>query len=296
MGKYNCSDPSRQPKLLDLVRNEIRVKHYSLRTEQSYIYWIKQYIFFNKKRHPDEMGEQEVSAYLTHLAVKRRVSASTQNQALCALVFMYRHVLKKKLGDLNNVSRAKRPKKLPVVLTKDEVKLILDKLDGNRALMAKLLYGSGLRLMECLRLRIKDIDVNYRQIIVRNGKGGKDRVTLLPDELMPLVKQQFERAWTYHRKDLEQGYGEVYMPFALSRKYPNAGKEFGWQYLFPSYKRSIDPLSNKERRHHVSEQVLQRAVKQAVRLTGINKPATCHSFRHSFATHQIGRASCRESV
>ena len=287
MEKYSYSNPPKQPEFLDQVRNAIRVKHYSLRTEQSYIYWVRKFIFFNKKCHPKDMGEQEVSAYLTYLAVNRKVSASTQNQALCALVFMYKHVLKNKLGDLNNVARAKRPRKLPVVLTKEEVRLILNRLEGNKALMAKLLYGSGLRLMECLRLRIKDIDLNYLQIIVRNGKGGKDRITLLPDELIPQVKHQIERAWTYHRQDLEQGYGEVYLPFALSRKYPNAGKEFGWQYLFPSYKRSIDPLSNKERRHHVSEQVLQKAVKQAVRSTGIHKPATCHSFRHSFATHLL---------
>lgn len=287
MGDNGRSNSDSQPRLLDQVRNSIRVKHYSIRTEQTYIYWIKRFILFNNKRHPDQMGKKEVSAYLTYLAIKRKVSASTQNQALCALVYLYKHVFKNELGDLQDISKAKRPRKLPVVLSKDEVKVILNRLDGKNALMAKLLYGAGLRLMECLRLRIKDIDFYYRQITVRNGKGGKDRITILPEELIPHIKQQIEQARTYHREDLDQGFGEVYLPFALFRKYPNAGKEFGWQYLFPSSKRSIDPLSNKERRHHISEQVLQRAVKQAVRETSINKPASCHSFRHSFATHLL---------
>ena len=287
MGKDISTVNNKKSKLLDQVRKSIRVKHYSIRTEQSYIYWIKRFILFNNKRHPDKMGRKEVNAYLSHLANYRKVSASTQNQALCALVYLYKYVIEKELGDLQDITRAKRPRKLPVVLSRQEVKLILNRLDGNKELMAKLLYGTGLRLMECLRLRIKDIDFYYRQITVRNGKGGKDRITMLPEELILQIKQQIERARSYHQYDLEQGFGEVYLPFALIRKYPNAGKEFAWQYLFPSSKRSIDPYSEKERRHHLSEQVLQRAVKQAVREAGINKPASCHSFRHSFATHLL---------
>ena len=275
------------PKLLEQVRTVIRTRHYSLSTEQTYIHWIKQYIIFNSKRHPADMGAAEVSAFLSYLAVSRQVAASTQNQALAAVLFLYRHVLKQELPWLEDVERAKRPTRVPLVFTREEVIAVLSHLDHTSWLMASLLYGSGLRLKECLTLRVKDLDFQYRQIVVREAKGAKDRQTMLPLSLIEPLKQQLVRVKALHKRDLRDGFGEVYLPYALARKFPHASRDWVWQYVFPSGKLSKDPRSDQLRRHHVSESVLQRAVKDAVRATGINKPGTCHTFRHSFATHLL---------
>ena len=276
-----------KPKLLDQVRTAIRRKHYSIRTEEAYVDWIKRYIFFHNKRHPQEMGEREIEQFLNHLAVEKNVAASTQNQALSALVFLYRVVLVKEIGWLDNLERAKQPQRLPVVLTETEVRDVLAHLEGRHWLMASLLYGAGLRLMECVRLRVKDIDFEYRQITVRDGKGNKDRVTMLPQASADLLRHQLDKTRVLHRQDLATGHGEVFLPYALERKYKNAGREWGWQYVFPALKLSLDPRSGKSRRHHVDEKSLQRAVKQAVQAARMTKRATCHTFRHSFATHLL---------
>ncbi len=279
--------PDEPPRLLDRVRDRIRVKHYSLRTEQAYIQWIRRFILYHGKRHPKDMGGPEVEAFLSQLATERNVSASTQSQALSSLLFLYREVLGIELPWLENLTRAKKPQHLPVVLTASEVKSVLARLDGRNALMANLLYGAGLRLMECLRLRVKDLDFEMRQITVRDGKGFKDRVTMLPESLIEPLQRYLEKVRVIHGEDLRAGFGEVFLPYALERKYPNAGREWGWQYVFPSSQRSIDPYSGKERRHHLDEKVLQRAIKMAVRDAGIAKPASCHTLRHSFATHLL---------
>jgi len=276
-----------KPKLLDQVRNAIRVKHYSLRTEEAYVHWAKAYIFFHHKRHPEQMGEREISQFLTHLAVDKNVAASTQNQALSALLFLYREVLQRPLDKRIQAKRAKRPARLPVVFSKEEVRAILAQLEGTPWLMASLLYGSGLRLMECLRLRVKDVDFGYQQLVVRDGKGHKDRVTPLAHTLKEPLQRHLIRVKTLHEQDLKEGFGQVYLPFALARKYPSAQRAWGWQYVFPSSKRSTDPRSGKLRRHHLSESVLQRAVKGALRKTGIAKQGSCHTLRHSFATHLL---------
>lgn len=276
-----------KPRLLDQVREKIRLKHYSIRTEQAYVDWIKRYILFHDKRHPQEMGKREVEQFLSHLAVERNVAASTQNQALSAILFLYKEVLEQDIGWLDNVERAKRPARLPVVLTATEVRAVLAHLEGRHRLMANLLYGAGLRLMECVRLRVKDLDFEYRQITVRDGKGQKDRLTLLPDSLVGSLQTHLADVKILHEQDLRQGFGNVYLPFALDRKYPNAGREWGWQYVFPASPRSVDPRSHIERRHHIDEQTLQRAFKNAVRVASIAKPASCHSLRHSFATHLL---------
>jgi integron integrase len=276
-----------KPRLLDQVRGVIRCKHYSIRTEHTYIDWIKRYIYFNNKQHPKDMGEQHVSAFLTHLAVDRKVASSTQNQALCALVFLYREVLKKEIGEFDNLIRAKKPQKLPVVFTREEVKQVLLQLDGVHWLMCQLLYGSGLRVMECVRLRIKDIDFGYGQIVVRDGKGKKDRVTMLPGIICNDLQRHLQKVRKTHEKDLKAGFGAVYLPYALERKYKNANRSWSWQYVFPAARRSIDPRSGIERRHHLSENVPQRAVRKAIRNSGITKAGSCHSLRHSFATHLI---------
>ena len=275
------------PKLLDRVRDAIRLKHYSIRTEQAYTDWIRRFILFHGKRHPSAMGEMEVTEFLTHLARDQNVAASTQNQALSALLFLYKEVLKEQIGWLDRVERAKKPPKLPVVLSPDEVRRVLAELSGTSRLMASLLYGSGLRLMECIRLRVKDIDFAYAQIVVRDAKGGKDRVTMLPVELVGPLQKHLARTEAQHNQDLEDGYGSVFLPFALERKFPNAHREWIWQYIFASSRLAIDPRSGKKQRHHMAEGILQNAVKAAVRKSGITKPASCHSLRHSFATHLL---------
>jgi len=276
-----------QPRLLDQVRNVIRLKHYSIRTEKSYTSWIKQYIRFHNLKHPRELNAGHIEAFLTHLAVKRMVSSSTQNQALNALVFLYKHVLNIKLDEFENIVRAKCPEKIPVVFSKDEARLIISKLDGTLKLMCQLLYGSGLRLMECVRLRVKDIDFNYKHIIVRDGKGAKDRVTILPQNLIEPLKRQLEEIKILHDFFLKKNMGTVYLPFALSRKYPNAEKEFAWQYVFPAKTITFDPRTGIKRRHHINEKRMQRAVKRAIIESNLYKQASCHTFRHSFATHLL---------
>ncbi|HVN79816.1 MAG TPA: integron integrase [Terriglobia bacterium] len=286
MGDYASKVPEK-PRLLDQLRAAIRVRHYSIRTEESYVRWVREFILFHHKRHPEDLGEAEVSRYLTHLAVNHKVTASTQNQALSALLFLYRNVLKRELGQFKDIEKAKRPQRLPMVFTREEVRAVLAQLEGTEWLMASLLYGAGLRLMECLRLRTKDLDFSYRQVVVRDGKGQKDRVTPLPEALIKPLQRHLERVKALHTADLKEGFGEVYLPDALARKYPNACREWGWQYVFPSSKRSVDPRSGAVRRHHQDENTLQRAVGAAVRRAGLIKPGSCHTFRHSFATHLL---------
>jgi len=276
-----------KPKLLDQVRDAIRRKHFSIRTEQAYTDWIRRFILYHKKRHPSDMAETEVTEFLTHLARDRSVAASTQNQALSAILFLYKEVLKQEIGWLDQVERAKKPAKLPVVLTRAEVEKILRQLDGTPKLMATLLYGSGLRLMECVRLRVKDVDFGYAQITVRDAKGGKDRVTMLPIHLAERLQRHLVRVKTQHEQDLGDGYGGVHLPYALERKFPNAHREWAWQYVFPSARLSHDPRTGRKQRHHTAEGILQVALKRSVRMSGVSKPATCHSLRHSFATHLL---------
>ncbi len=275
------------PKLLDRVRWRLRAKQYSIRTEEAYIDWIRRFILFHRKRHPNEMGEKEISDFLTHLAVEKNVSASTQNQAFSALLFLYQQVLDQRLDFIDNVQRVTRPAKLPVVFTPAEARAVLAHLKGDYRLMAQLLYGSGLRLMECLRLRVKDIDFGYNRITVRDGKGLRERVALLPQSARRPLRAHLDRVKEVHRQDLVRGGGKVYLPFALKRKYPNAERAWIWQYVFPATKPSLDPHSGEIRRHHVSEKNLQNAVKLAIRSAGIKKAASCHTFRHSFATHLL---------
>jgi integron integrase len=281
--------PSQRSPFLAQVRAAIRVRHYSIRTERSYIDWIVRYIHFHRKRHPKDMGETEVAEFLTDLATRQGVAANTQNQALNALSFLYRVVLDRPLRDLSMVVRARQPERLPVVLTQDEVADLLGAIDNRYWLPACLMYGSGLRLMEAVRLRVKDLDFEHRAIFVRAGKGGRDRVVTLPDELMLPLKRHLQSVKLFHDKDRADGFGEVYLPHALARKYPNAPRQWSWQYVFPAQRRSTDPRSNVVRRHHVDETALQRAVKNAVRKAGIEKPASCHTLRHSFATHLLER-------
>lgn len=276
-----------QPKLLDQVRARLRSKRYARRTEESYVDWITRYIRFHHMRHPRELGLADISAFLTSLAIDRKVAASTQNQARSALLFLYREVLGIAIDDVQDVVAAKAPQRLPTVLTKDEVRAVLAGLSGQYRLMAQLLYGSGLRLMECVRLRVKDFDFAQHQITVRDGKGQKDRLTMLPTGLLAPLEDHLRLVWRTHQEDLERGYGAVYLPFALERKYPQANREWGWQYVFPAERLSIDPRSGVLRRHHRDERALQAAVKAAVRAAGISKPASCHTFRHSFATHLL---------
>ncbi len=274
-------------KLLDQVRNSLITKHYSIRTEEAYLYWIKNFIIFHHKKHPRELNEFHISEYLTFLAVQKKVSASTQNQAMSAILYLYREVLALQLPDLPGIKSAKKPSKLPLVFSQEEIKKIFLFIDEKYRLMAALLYGSGLRLMECIRLRVKDVDFSYKQIIVRDGKGSKDRITPLPLNLIKPLKQHLEKVKNIHQNDLNEGYGAVYLPYALQRKYINANKEWDWQYVFPSKKRSKDPRSGIYRRHHLDEAVLQRAVKKAIREAKISKPGSCHTLRHSFATHLL---------
>ncbi len=274
-------------RILTKVREVLRVKHYSIRTEESYIRWIQYYLRFHQNQNPTRMGKPEAGKFLTHLAVQRNVAASTQNQALSAILFLYREVLEQPLEWLDNIEHAKRPARIPVVFTRTEIKAILQQLEGTKWIMANLLYGSGLRLMECIRLRVKDLDFGFKQILVRDGKGSKDRITMLPESLVKPLKEHLIRVKTLHDADLHEGYGAVYMPDALDRKYPNASRLWAWQYVFPSSKLSIDPRSKRQQRHHVDENVLQRAVQEAIRRAGIHKPGSCHTLRHSFATHLL---------
>lgn len=275
------------PRLLDRVREALRVRHYSLRTEEAYLQWIRRCILFHAKRHPSEMGEAEVSAFLSHLAVARKVSASTQNQALSALLFLYGQVLQRKLDWLENVTRARQPKRLPVVLTQEEVLRLLGLIQGTPGIVVRLLYGTGMRVMEGLRLRVKDVDFGYRQITVREGKGNKDRVVPLPEALIQPLTDHLSRARERHNADLAAGFGEVYLPHALARKYPNAAREWGWQYVFAAAARSVDPRSGEVRRHHLHEQNIQRALRKAGFEAGVHKKLSTHVLRHSFATHLI---------
>ncbi len=278
---------SRPPKLLDQMRQALRSRHYSRRTEQTYCHWVKRYIHFHNVRHPAEMAEPEINAFLTHLAVKEKDAASTQNQALSALLFLYRHVLGREVGDLGEVIRARKPKRLPVVMTRDEVKAVLANLSGDKWLMASLMYGAGLRLMECLRLRVQDLDFSRNEILVRDGKGAKDRITMLPESLKAPLQEHLKHVRAIHERDLADGWGRVLLPDALDRKYPNAPKEWRWQWVFPQERRWKNAQTGQEGRHHVHESIIQKAVNGAVRKAGLAKRATCHTFRHSFATQLL---------
>ncbi len=276
---------------LGRVREVLRGRHYSYRTEQTYIFWIRRFILFHRKTHPEHMGEAQVARFLTHLAVERRVSPSTQNQALNALVFLYRHVLGRALGEIGSVVRARRRPRIPTVLSAEEVGRVLGCLHGEYWLIACLQYGSGLRLMESLRLRVKDLDFEHRAVIVRSGKGDKDRVVTLPDELVTPLQRHLQNRKTWFDQDTRAGFGTVEMPYALARKYPNAARQWAWQYVFPSSRISTDPRSGEQRRHHIDESAVQKAVKAAVRMAEIPKPATCHTLRHAFATHLLERGA-----
>lgn len=280
-------DVSPPPRLLDQVRRELRTRHYSLRTEKSYIGWIRRFILFHRKRHPREMGGPEVEAFLSHLAVNRNVAAATQNQALNAILFLYREILGIDLPWLHNVRRAKKPKRLPTVLTRDEVRAVLAQLEGTPWMIASLLYGGGLRLSECLRLRVKDVDFAMRSITVRDGKGAKDRVTVLPDAVVGPLEAHLDKVRVIHELDLAKGLGRVYLPFALARKYPGAASSWAWQLVFPAPGYARDPVTDSSVKFHLHEKSFQRRIKQAVRKAGIGKPASSHTLRHTFATHLL---------
>jgi integron integrase len=275
------------PRLLDQVSAVARVKHFSLSTERSYLGWIKRFIIFHRRRHPKDMGEEEIRQFISHLAVETKISASTQTVALSALLFLYRDVLKQELPYVTRIERAKRSKKLPVVFTRREVQSVLARLDGTHHLIASLLYGAGLRLMEAVRLRVKDIDFERNEITIREGKGAQDRVTMLPAAIKEPLKAHLAKVRVVHETDLRNGYGAVALPYALERKYPSASKQWGWQFVFPSSQLSKDPRSGKERRHHLFADHLQRAVKNAIRAAQLNRNGSCHTFRHSFATHLL---------
>lgn len=283
----NAPTTEPRPKLLDQVRQAIRTRHYSPRTEETYAHWIKRFIFFHNKRHPAEMAEPEIARFLSNLATESHVSASTQNQALNALLFLYHQVLDKEIGYVNGVVRAKKAPRLPVVLTRGEIQALLGFLNGSEKIMATLLYGAGLRLMECCRLRVKDIDFSQNQIVVRAGKGDKDRYTMLPAAVKEVLIKHLDDGKRQHQNDVEKNLGRVVLPNALDRKYPNAGQEWGWQWVFPATRYYVDRETGRHYRHHLHESVLQKAVREAVRNVGIAKPATCHSLRHSFATHLL---------
>jgi integron integrase len=271
----------------ELVRQVARLKHLSLRTEESYLTWIRRFWRHHKKEKLRTLGVPEIRTFLTHLAVDRHVSASTQNQALCAILFLYRDVLKMELPFIDQIEKAKRRRKIPVVFTHREALAVLEQLSGEHRIMARLLYGSGLRLMECIRLRVKDLDFEFHQITVRDGKGENDRITMLPKSLVESLRLHLEKVRILHQEDLNEGFGEVALPYALARKYPSSERSWQWQYVFPSHRRSIDPRSGKQRRHHVTPETLQRAVKAAIKKAGITKHSGCHTFRHSFATRLL---------
>lgn len=276
------------PGLIQRYREELQVRHYARRTVKTYEQWLRRFLRFHRMRHPREMGSAEVNAFLSHLAVSEQVSASTQNQALAALLFLYRDLLESDL-EIDGVVRARTRQRLPVVLSEAEVRAVRERLEGEPALVVGLLYGSGLRLMEALRLRVKDLDVQRRELTVRDGKGGKDRLTLLPQSVVPALQEHLLRVRNLHQSDLAAGWGSVVMPYALARKYPNASREWGWQWVFPQQNRWRDRESGAQGRHHLDPSVVQKAVKQAVVEAGVNKAASCHTFRHSFATHLLER-------
>ena len=277
----------KKPKLLDQLREAMRSRHYSRSTEATYVHWVKRFIYFHNVRHPKDMAEPEVNAFLTHLAVREHVSASTQNQALSALLFLYRYVIGQKLGDLGDVIRARKPVRLPVVMTKAEVKAVLSNLTGDKWIIAYLMYGAGLRLMECLRLRIQDVDFNLNQITVRDGKGNKDRVTMFPASVKKPLAEHLSNVKKIHEADIAAGFGRVILPDALARKYPNASKEWRWQWVFPQGTLWHNKKTGERGRHHIDESIIQKTVKDAVTKAGLVKRATCHTFRHAFATHLL---------
>jgi integron integrase len=279
---------TKPPGLIQCYRELLQTRHYARRTVKTYEQWLRRFLRFHGMRHPREMGSTEVNAFLSHLAVNEQVSASTQNQALAALLFLYRNLLEREL-ELDGVVRARTRQRLPVVLSEAEVRAVRQQLEGEPALVVGLLYGSGLRLMEALRLRVKDLDVERRELTVRDGKGGKDRLTLLPQSLVPALQEHLLQVRSIHRNDLNAGWGRVLMPYALERKYPNASREWGWQWVFPQQKRWRDPETGHQGRHHLDPSVVQKAVKRAVAAAGVSKAASCHTFRHSFATHLLER-------
>ncbi len=281
----------KRPKLMDRVRIELRAQHYSRKTEESYTSWIRRYIIYHGKKHPELMGKEEIQKFINYLALEKHVSSSTQNQALQGVLYLYKNVLHRDVGWLDDIKHATRIKHLPVVFSKQEVSKIFEYLEGTPKLAVSLLYGSGLRLMECLQLRIKDVDFDYKQITVRDGKGEKDRNTVLPISIMPQLKQHLNEVYLQHKKDLLKGKGETILPYALKRKYPNAGKEFGWQYVFPADKFIKEKESGIVFRWHIHESTIQRAVKEAIQKAGVNKPGSPHTFRHSFATHLLENGS-----
>jgi integron integrase len=271
---------------MDRVRSEIRVRHYSIRTEEAYTSWIRRYIQFHR-RHPRDLDGDDLNRFLTHLAEEGGVAVSTQRQALSAILFLYRHVLKTKLDWLDNVVRARQPRRLPTVLSRDEVAAILSRLEGTARLVVLLLYGTGMRILECLRLRVQDVDFDLGHVTIRSPKGGRDRVTMLPDSVRDRLTGHLIEVQALHKRDLEQGFGNVYLPHALERKYPHADRDWRWQYIFPATRRGIDPRSGLERRHHLHESVIRKAVYASARKSGIPKRVSCHTFRHSFATHLL---------
>ena len=279
--------PSHGKKLMDQVSDALRTKHYSYRTEQTYKDWIKRYILFHGKRHPKDMGEAEIRAFIAHLAAERKVAVSTSNQALSAILFLYRTVLQMDIQLPPDLSKASRPKRLPTVLTHAEAMQIIGKMRGASRLMAKIMYGSGLRVMECMRLRVKDLDFGNHQIVVRGGKGDNDRLTILPKSILPELEQLLQDVKALHEKDLAEGYGETILPNALDVKYRAASREWAWQFIFPASQRSLDPLTGVIRRHHLDETVPQKAIRAAAKSAGIEKQVTPHTFRHSFATHLL---------
>lgn len=275
------------PQLFGRLRERLRLRHYSIRTERAYLGWTRRFLAANGQRHPSELGGDDVERFLTDLAARDDVASGTQNQALAALLFLYREVIGVKLPWMEDMIRAKRPRRLPVVLAREEIDRLLAAMEGPPRLMAALLYGTGMRLMECVRLRVKDIDFSRNEIVVREGKGDKDRRVPLPERLREDLRRALDHALTLHRHDVAEGFGEAKLPHALARKYPSASMEAAWQFLFPASQRSKDPYTGRVHRHHVDESVLQRAVKRARVVAGINKPATCHTLRHSFATHLL---------